>query len=212
MKYLTFILVVFCTGNFGYSQVRPIEEAQPTSAPVEKAKSEPTSVSNENEDIEEDTEADTTRGLSAEELAKLPKEFKVRYEGGLFGFSKKMKGTLKFDEINKRVIFYGEDGKEKFSLPNSSIIAVSPNQTKVQSGTGKVIGAAPVIGAGLLGSMIKKKKNYLLVQFSDPDVNASGIMNFLMESEPAQKSAVEAIGRRLGLRQRGDAYIRGKDY
>ena len=47
--------------------------------------------------------------------------FEAKYEGGMFGYSDKQSGKLKFDDINKRMVFLGKDGKEKFSLPYSAM-------------------------------------------------------------------------------------------
>ena len=43
-----------------------------------------------------------------------PASFEAKYEGGMLGYSKKEKGTLKFDDVNERIVFYGKDNKEVF--------------------------------------------------------------------------------------------------
>ena len=35
----------------------------------------------------------------------------VKYQGGLFGYNTKEHGTIRFDDINERLSFYGLDGK-----------------------------------------------------------------------------------------------------
>lgn len=140
------------------------------------------------------------------------KKFPVKYQGGLFGYSKKEQGSIGFDEINERMIFFGKDGKEKFSIPYKSIIVVHPSQKKVQAGSGRVIGAAPLPGAGILGSLIKKKKNYMIVQFDDPDVQAKGNANFLLDTGEVLEEAITALGENAEMKRRGDAYIRKKDF
>jgi len=142
----------------------------------------------------------------------LPESFKVKYQGGLFGFSKKQKGTIRFDDINERLLFFGKDGKEQFSIPYASIVVVQPSAKKIQSGTGRVVGAAPLPGSGLLGGLIKKKKNYLVVQFNDPDVKARGTINFLLDTGKLVASAVSTLGQKAEMKPRGDAYIRSSDY
>src|SRR5206468_6028290 len=44
--------------------------------------------------------------------APAPVTFSAKYEGGMFGYSKKTDGTLKFDDANSRLVFLGADNKE----------------------------------------------------------------------------------------------------
>ncbi len=193
-------LTILCFGmlfSFAISaQVRPVEK------PVEQ-KPEKETAQKTGEKIE----------ITKEPIENLPSTFKVEYQGGLFGYSKKQHGEIRFDEINERLMFFGEDGKEKFSLPYSAIFVVYPNQKKVQSGTGRVVGAAlPVPGAGILGGLIKKKKNYMIVQFQDPEVGAQGNLNLLLDTEEMVGEAITALGERAEMKPRGDAYIRSKEF
>ena len=55
-----------------------------------------------------------------------PETFEARYEGGMIGFSRKEKGKLRFDETNRRLIFLGKDGKERFSLAYELMNAIYP--------------------------------------------------------------------------------------
>ena len=57
-----------------------------------------------------------------------PASFTAKYEGGVFGFDKKEEGTLKFDDVNERLVFFGEDGKEKFGIPYDALLIVSPEE------------------------------------------------------------------------------------
>ena len=50
-----------------------------------------------------------------------PASFEAKYEAGMFGFSKKTVGTLKFDDANSRIVFYGEDKKEMFGVPYDAL-------------------------------------------------------------------------------------------
>lgn len=140
-----------------------------------------------------------------------PASFEAKYEGGMFGYSRKEKGTLKFDDDGERLVFFGKDGKEKFAIPYESIVVIYPSEKKVQSGTGKAIGAIPVLGAGLGGSLLKKKKHYLAIQFDDQDVNAQGITNFLIDTGDLLDSVIQTIGVKAELTKRGDAYYRPRE-
>lgn len=132
----------------------------------------------------------------------------ARYDGGMFGFNGKTKGTIKFDELNERLVFFGEDQKEKFAIPYAAITAIYPNSNKVQSGAGRTISAIPIPGAGIGGGFLKKKKNYMIIQFRDPDVDVQGSANFLIDTNELLVSAVQTLGENAKLTKRGDAYYR----
>lgn len=138
-----------------------------------------------------------------------PATFTAKYEGGVFGFDKKEEGTLKFDDVNERLVFFGEDGKEKFGIPYDALLIVSPSEKSVTSTAGNVIKYIPLPGAGLAG-LIKEKKRYLVVQFDDPDVEAKGTTSFKLDNKELLASVVYALGNKAKMRQRGEAYIRAK--
>jgi len=46
-----------------------------------------------------------------------PANVPAKYEGGMYGFSQKVTGTLRFDDVNERLVVFGEDQKELFGLP-----------------------------------------------------------------------------------------------
>lgn len=139
-----------------------------------------------------------------------PASFTAKYEGGMIGFDAKEVGTLKFDDGNERLVFSGKDGKENFALPYSALLVVSPSEKKVQSGTGRAVGAIPIFGAGLGGSLMKKKKNYLIVQFRDADVDVQGTANFLLDTGELLESVVQTLGEKAAMTPRGDAFYRPK--
>lgn len=140
--------------------------------------------------------------------AELPSKIEVEYRGGIFGFSEKEKGSLSFDVINERLIFSGKDGKELFSIPYDSIYVVYPSQKKVRSGTGRAIGAIPLPGAAIGGLFMKKKKNYLVIEYKDPEVDVEGTANFLVDTGDELFNGIHAIGQNAEMVRRGDAYIR----
>ncbi len=144
--------------------------------------------------------------------ATMLESFEVKYTGGIFGFSKSEHGTVAFDDINERLIFKGEDGKERFSIPYSTIQVVFPSQNKVQSGAGRAVGAVPIPGAGIAGMFMKKKKNYLIIRFEDTEVDAEGTINFLVDTEELLRNSIYTVGERAEMKPRGDAYIRKNDF
>ncbi len=137
-----------------------------------------------------------------------PASVQAKYEGGMFGFGDHEKGTLKFDDTNERLVFFGKDQKEKFSIPYKSMLAIYPQSNSVRSNTGTVVSAVPY--AGIFGQFIKKKRRYLIVNFDDPDVNARGSVNFKIDDKVLLDSVIDTLGEKAKLTQRGDAYYRPK--
>ncbi len=137
-----------------------------------------------------------------------PTEFDARYEGGLFGFSGKEKGTLRFDDENQRLVFFGKDKIEKFGIPYGSLLVLSPQSNSVTSNTGHVVRNIPLPGAGIAGAFIKEKRRYMVLQFNDPDADARGIVNFKIDNKELLDSAIDSLGKKAKLTQRGDAYYR----
>ena len=137
-----------------------------------------------------------------------PTSVPTRYEGGLFGFSENEKGTLKFDDDNERLVFFGKNNKEKFSIPYKAMQVVYPQSQSVRSNTGTVVSAVPY--AGIFGQFIKKKRRFLIINFDDPDVKARGLVNFKIDDKELLDSVISTLGEKAGLTQRGDAYYRPK--
>lgn len=140
-------------------------------------------------------------------VAPAPMSFAAKYEGGLFGFDEKQNGTLKFDDENERLVFHGKDGREKFSIPYKAMLVVSPQSRSVQSTTGSIVRHIPLPGAGLAG-LLREKRRYLLVNFSDPDADVRGLANFKLDNKQLLASVLQTLGQKAKLTQRGDAYYR----
>lgn len=136
-----------------------------------------------------------------------PISFEAKYEGGIFGFTKKEKGSLKFDDLNELIVFYGKDGKAKFSIPFRAISVVSPQSRSVTTGTGRVVSHVPLPGAGLAG-LIRKKQRFLVIQFEDPEVNVRGITSFRLGGHDILESVIKTLGEKAGMTSRGDSYYR----
>ena len=137
-----------------------------------------------------------------------PITFKAKYEGGMFGFSKKEEGTLRFDDANFRLVFFSKANKELFSIPYTSIALIYPNTQSVQSTGGRVVQHIPLPGAGIAGMFMKDKKRYLVINFDDPDFNAKGAINFKLESQELVAKAIQTLGDKAEMQQRGDSYFR----
>jgi len=138
-----------------------------------------------------------------------PASFQTKYEGGMFGYSEKEKGTLSFDDGNERIVFFGKDKKEKFSIPYKAMLVIYPSSNSVQSTTGKVVSVVPY--AGFFGQFIREKRRYLIVNFDDPDVKAQGVVNFKIDNKELLDSVIYTLGEKAKLTQRGDAFYRPKN-
>lgn len=145
----------------------------------------------------------------AADIKPAPPSFNAKYEGGVFGYSDKESGTLKFDDTNERLVFFGEDQKEKFGIPYDALLIVYSDEKSVTSTTGDVVKYIPLPGAGLAG-LIKEKRRYLVLQYDDPDVDAKGTTSFKLDTKELLDSVVHALGSKAKLKQRGEAYIRPK--
>jgi hypothetical protein len=135
--------------------------------------------------------------------------FEARYEGGLFGFSSKREGTIRFDDMNERMVFFSEDNRELFGIPYSSVIVVYPQSKSVTSTTGNVVRNVPLPGAAL-GGFIKEKRRYMILNVDDADADVKGVVNFKLKSKEDLDSLIDTLGSKAGLQQRGDSYYRPK--
>src|SRR5687767_13121486 len=143
-------------------------------------------------------------------FSKAPPSFTAKYEGGMFGFNEREVGTLRFDDDNERLVFFGKDQKEKFHIPYKSVLVIYPQSKSVTSTAGNVVRHIPLPGAGLAG-LIKEKRRYLVMHFDDPDVEAArGLVNFKLEDKALLDSVIQSLAGKAKLTQRGDAYYRPK--
>ena len=150
----------------------------------------------------------STKQPTAAAVTPAPASFEAKYEGGMFGYNQKEEGTLKFDDENERLVFYGKDQKEKFHVPYKSVLVIYPQSKSVTSTTGNVVRHIPLPGAGLAG-LIKEKRRYLVLHFDDPDVEAAkGVLNFKLEDKVLLDSVIQSLAGKAKLTQRGDAYYR----
>lgn len=141
--------------------------------------------------------------------ANAPTTFEARYEGGLFGASKKENGTLTFDDANERVVF-NREGKEMFSIPYSSLIMVYPDSKDSVPQAGKVISHLPLPGAGL-ANLWNKSTKYANMTFEDPDVQANGTASFRFKDKDKLLMFINQLGAKAKLKQRGDAFYRPRN-
>ena len=138
-----------------------------------------------------------------------PKTAQVKYEGGVFGYTKTMKGTLTFDDANTRLIFKDNKPPKEISIPYDAITSAFADTKKVQPAAATVASNIPVI-YGLPAHFIKTKVRYLTIQYSDPDSRVSGITSFKFDNRELLESWLVALAEKSSLTLRGDVYVKKK--
>jgi hypothetical protein len=138
-----------------------------------------------------------------------PQTMKAKYEGGIFGYSKTMEGTLSFDDTNARLLFR-KDGKEVFFIPYNAVTSAFADTQKRQPKAATIASSVPLLYS-LPAHFIKTKVRYLTLQFSDPDSHISGVTSFRLENRDLVESALFAVAQKSGLTPRGDVYVKKRD-
>jgi hypothetical protein len=157
--------------------------------------------------VEKNSEQKTVQENSVRTPA--PSAVKAKYEGGMFGFDEKQEGMLKLDDENERLVFFGKDQKEKFSIPYEAMNLVYTGTKSVRSGTATAISVIPLPGAGLAG-LFREKRRYLVISFSDPNIEARGVANFKLDDQ-VREAVVKALGEKAKLTPRGDGFYRQRE-
>jgi hypothetical protein len=138
-----------------------------------------------------------------------PQTVKVKYEGGVFGYDKKIDGTLSFDDTNNRLLFRNKQQQEVLFIPYKAVLSAFADTKSKRPIAADV--AARISIFALPGLLIKRKFRYLTMQYRDPDTNASGITSFKMENKETLAAFLNALVGKAGLTQRGEIYVRRKD-
>src|ERR1044071_9412606 len=109
-----------------------------------------------------------------------PKVVPAKYMGGFAGMRKKQEGMLNFDDRNRRLIFRDKNEKEIISISYDAVnLAFADSQTRRRMGNGTqsvVLGGAGILGLPAL--LLKKKFQYLTIEFEDPDTSLKGTTQF----------------------------------
>jgi hypothetical protein len=144
----------------------------------------------------------------AQQAANGPTSVEAKYEGGIYGSTGREKGTLKLDDVNKRLVFYRKsDQREMFSIPYDALVVVYPDSKVSTSQTGNVVSRVPLPGAGLAG-LLSTRAQYLIVNFDDPDIDTRGTANFKFDDKKKLLAFIDTLGNRAKMKQRGDAFYR----
>lgn len=136
-----------------------------------------------------------------------PPTVKAKYEGGVFGYTKKKTGTLTIDSSNSRLIFRDDKGKEMFHIPFGAMTGAFADSHSVRPAAATVVSHIPY---GFPASFIRTKVRYLTIQYDDPDSKAAGVTSFRLENKQILDSVLYTVATKAGLTKRGDVYIRKK--
>ena len=138
-----------------------------------------------------------------------PKTLKAKYEGGVFGYTKTMEGTLSFDDENNRLLFKDKKPPKEISIPYEAITSAFADTQKRQPAAATVAGHIPTIYS-LPARFIKTKVRYLTLQYNDPDSKVSGITSFKLKNKEVLESALATLADKAGMTKRGDIYVKKK--
>lgn len=139
-----------------------------------------------------------------------PTTVKAKYEGGVFGYTKTMDGTLTFDDTNERLLFKDKKTTKQIHIPYNAITSAFADTKKVQPAAASVASAVPVIFT-VPARFIKTKVRYLTIQFSDPDSRVSGITSFKIENKELLQSVLATLAQKAEMTPRGDIYVKKRD-
>jgi hypothetical protein len=139
-----------------------------------------------------------------------PKVVPAKYMGGFAGYRKKQEGMLTFDDRNQRLVFRDKNEKEVISISYDAVmVAFADHETRRLMGNGTqsvVLGTAGILG--LPGLLLKKKFEYLTIEFEDPETYLKGVTQFKLKDQDIIASMAYALAQRAGLVQQGQVYTR----
>ena len=139
-----------------------------------------------------------------------PQSVKAKYEGGVFGYTKTMEGTLLFDDANNQLLFKDKKTPKQIHIPYDAISSAFSDTKKVQPKAATIAGAVPTIYT-LPAQFIKTKVRYLTIQFNDLDTRVSGITSFRLENREIIESVLASLAEKTGMTLRGDIYVKKHD-
>jgi hypothetical protein len=141
--------------------------------------------------------------------AQAPQTVKAKYEGGVFGYPKKLDGTLTFDDTNQRLLFRDEKQKEVLFVPYNALTGAYGDTHSVRPAAATVASHVPLYG--LPAGFIKTKVRYLTLQYNDPDSKAAGVTSFRLENKDLLDSVLSTLANKAGLTKRGEVFIKKKE-
>ncbi|HEX8559542.1 MAG TPA: hypothetical protein VF668_15675 [Pyrinomonadaceae bacterium] len=139
-----------------------------------------------------------------------PKVVPAKYMGGFANYRKKQEGMLTFDDRNQRLVFRDKNEKELISISyDAVVVAFADQETRRLMGDGTksvVLGTVGILGAPAM--LLKKKFEYLTIQFEDPETYLRGTTQFKLKNQDVIDSVAYALAQKAGLVQQGAIYTR----
>jgi hypothetical protein len=139
-----------------------------------------------------------------------PTTVKAKYEGGVFGYTKTMEGTLGFDDENSQLLFRDKKTPKQIHIPYDAVTSAFADTKKRQPGAASAASAVPLIYT-YPARFIKTTVRYLTVQYNDPDSKQSGITSFKLENKEVLEAFLLRLVQKTGMTQRGDIYVKKRD-
>lgn len=153
------------------------------------------------------TQESTETVTSAPAPSPAPPTVNAKYEGGVFGYNKKMNGTLNFEDSSQRLVFRDKKGKEILFVPYNALTGAYGDDHSVQPAAATVVSHIPLPMAGLAG-LIKTKVKYLTLQYNDPDSKVAGTTSFKLDNKDILDSVLHTLAGKAGLTRRGEVFVR----
>lgn len=151
----------------------------------------------------------STKDAPAASTAQATSPVKAKYEGGVFGYNKKQTGTLVFDDINNRLVFKNKEQKEVLFIPYQAVNQAFADTQARRPTAATVISAIPVpYGLNLPAAFIKKKYQYLTMQFYDDDSHVGGVTSFKMADKATVEAVLNTLAHKADLTPRGEIFIK----
>jgi hypothetical protein len=138
--------------------------------------------------------------------APAPKTIKAKYEGGVFGYTKTMEGTLTFDDENKRLLFKDKKPPKEIHIPYEAITSAFADTQKRRPAAATVASHIPLYG--IPAGFIKTKVRYLTLQYYDPDSRVNGTTSFKLQNKEVLASVLKTLADKTGMTKRGDIYVK----
>jgi TonB family protein len=152
---------------------------------------------------------DDSKTTTASPTAQAPTTVKAKYEGGVFGYNKKQDGSLTFDDPNNRLVFKNKQQKEVLFIPYEAVNQAFADTKALRPTAASVVSAIPVpYGLNLPARFIKKKYQYLTMQFYDNDSHVGGVTSFKMADKATVASVLNALANKAGLTPRGEIFVK----
>lgn len=151
-------------------------------------------------------------GAASSAPAQAPTTVKAKYEGGVFGYNKKQDGSLVFDDPNSRLVFKNKQQKEVLFIPYEAVNQAFADTQARRPTAASVVSAIPVpYGLNLPARFIKKKYQYLTMQFYDNDSHVGGVTSFKMSDKATVASVLNALANKAGLTPRGEMFVKQRN-